>query len=147
MTEKNGNSLAGIYVGLAGFLYIVAGILEITTSLGVDAVEPFANMLRVVGDPFNGFVLIVIGLVFLKGVGPASRGDREGISYIAGGALLASTLLGFYVLNSLSNCLGFVLGFEDWLGWTILDEMKPGVVLWLFTIPSILLIRDPKWRE
>jgi hypothetical protein len=148
MSKNNGNSLAGIYVGLAGLLYTLVGILEILTGFGVaGAMQSLAEIFRVVGDPFNGFVLLVIGLVFLKGVGPASSGDKEGISYVAGGAILASTVLGFYVLNALSNGLGFLLGFEDWLEWTILDDVKPGVILWLSTLPSIMMVRAPEWRE
>lgn len=148
MTKNNGNSLAGISVGLAGLLYTIVGILEILTGFGVaGAMQSFADVFRVVGDPFNGFVLLVIGFVFLKGVRPAISGDREGISYVAGGAVLASTLLGFYVLNAFSNGIGFFLGFEDWLAWTIMDDVKPGVILWLFTVPSIMMVRKSEWME
>jgi hypothetical protein len=148
MSEKSGNGLNGIYVGLAGLLYTTIGVLEILSGFRVGGIiQFFAEMLRLVGDPFNGFVLLVIGLVFLKGFSYISQGEREGVSYVVGGALLASTLLGFYVLNAFSNGLGFLLGFEDWLEWTVLDDIKPGVILWLFTVPSILLVRDPKWRE
>jgi hypothetical protein len=149
MSKQKGNSLAGVYVGVAGVLYTLTGLVEIVTGfgIGVGPLEVFGRIFQVVGDPFNGFVLLVIGLVFLKGAGPAGSGDREGVSYVAGGALLATALLGFYILNALSNGLGFILGFEDWLEWTILDDLKPGVVLWIFALPSVLLARDPKWRK
>jgi hypothetical protein len=147
MSENSGNTLNGIFVGLAGLLYSVVGILEILSGFGIlGAVQYFSDIFRLVGDPFNGFVLLVIGLVFLKGFSYVSQGDREGVSYVMGGALLASTLLGFYVINAFSNGLGFILGFEDWLEWTILDDIKPGVILWISTIPSILMVRNPEYR-
>jgi hypothetical protein len=149
MNKTNGSNLSGAYVGIVGLLYVLVGLIEVYTGFGVTiaALDPIANLFRVVGDPFNGFVLLVIGLVFMKGAGPASSGDREGISYVVGGAIMASVLLGFYVLNAFSNGLGFVLGFEDWLEWTILDDIKPGAILWIATIPSLLMARNPKWRN
>jgi hypothetical protein len=148
MSENSGNTLNGIFVGLAGLLYSVVGVLEILSGFGIaGAIQYFADIFQLVGDPFNGFVLLVIGLVFLKGFSYVSQGDREGISYVMGGALLASTLLGFYVINAFSNGLGFLLGFEDWLEWTILDDIKPGVILWISTIPSILMVRNPEYRK
>jgi len=149
MSKNDGNRLSGVYVGLVGFLYVLVGVLEVTTGfgLGTGFLEPVAGIFRVVGDPFNGFILVVIGSVFLRGAGSVSRGDRVGVSFVAGGVLMASVLLGFYILNVFSNGLGFVLGFADWLEWTILDDIKPGVVLWMAVIPSILLARDPKWRD
>lgn len=149
MSKNDGNKLTGVYVGLVGFLYALVGVLEITTGFGLGAgfLEPVTNIFCVVGDPFNGFILMVIGVVFLKGASSVSRGDRAGTSFVAGGTLMASVLLGFYILNMFSNGLGFALGFEDWLEWTILDDIKPGVVLWLAVIPSIFLARAPKWRN
>ena len=61
--------------------------------------------------------------------------------------VMASVLLGFYLVNAFSNGLGFVLGFEDWLEWSIIDDIKPGVILWLTAIPSIYMARDQKWRQ
>ena len=149
MSKNDGNMLTGVYVGFVVFMYVLVGVLEITIGFGLGAgfLEPVAYIFHVVGDPFNGFILVVIGSVFLRGAGSVSRGDRVGVSFVAGGALMASVLLGFYILNAFSNGLGFALGFEDWLEWTILDDIKPGVVLWLAVVPSILLARDPKWRD
>jgi len=138
--EQNGTT-TGIYALIVGGLYALAGLLEIVTGFGIGAgpLAGLAGILHVVGDAFNGFVLIVIGLVFLRGVQPYLNGDREAVSYTTVGALMASTLFLFYVLNALSNGLGFMLGFEDRLEWTILDNIKPGVLLWVAAIPSIFL--------
>ncbi len=147
--NKKGNNLTGAYVGLVGALYILVGLIEAATGFGIGPrpIDAIGALFRVVGDPFNGFILCIIGSVYLKGVSAATSGDREGMSYVVGGAIMASVLLGFYVLNGFSNGLGFVLGFEDWLEWTILDDIKPGVILWLAALPSVMIARDPSWRD
>lgn len=139
----------GAYSALIGAVYVLVGLLEAASGLGIDVgvLEAAASLTRVSGDVFGGLVLVVIGLVYLRGASPVVRGDREGVSYVAVGALMASMLLAYYALNAFSNGLGYVLGFEDWLEWTLMDEMKPGAVLWLLAIPSVLVARDPRWRD
>ncbi len=145
MINEQNNTTTGIYAFIVGGLYVLAGLLEIVTGLGIGAgpLAGLAGIFHVGGDVFNGFVLLVIGFVFLCGVQPYLDGDREAVSYTTVGALMASTLFLFYFLNALSNGLGFMLGFEDWLEWTILDDIKPGVLLWVAAIPAVL---QAKWK-
>ena len=144
MSNKQNNTTMGIYTLAVGGLYALAGVLEIISGFGLTlgALEGLGGILHIVGDAFNGFVLLVIGAIFLRGVQPYLNNDREAVSYPTVGALLASALFLFYAVNALSNGLGFMLGFEDWLEWTILDDIKPGVLLWVAAIPAILMSKN-----
>ena len=75
-------------------------------------------------------------MVFLAGVRPLRRGEREGFAYIAVGIFLAGVLFVLQLFILSTNYLGWILGFEDWVDWTPLLDITPTV--WLFFI--ILLI-------
>lgn len=140
--------MVAIYSAIVGLAYVLMGLLEITSGLGVELsmLTGLAEAFCVVGDAFAGFVLVVIGAVYLGGL-VVSRGDREGLSYVSVGALMSTVLLALYVANIVSNGLGLVLGFEDWLGWTVLDDFRPGLILWVLAIPAVLVALRKEWRE
>ncbi|MCW4049107.1 MAG: hypothetical protein NWE89_05155 [Candidatus Bathyarchaeota archaeon] len=145
--DKGKGQMVGIYTALIGVLYTVLGVIEIFGWLGVEILPRLAGLFFVVNDAFNGFVLLVIGLVYLKGVGSVMSGEREGLSYVSVGALMSTVLLTLYVANIISNGLGLVLGFEDWLGWTVWDDFRPGLILWVLAIPAVLVALKKEWRE
>jgi len=139
--------MVGVYTALIGGLYALLGVVEIFGWLGVEILPRLAGLFFVANDAFNGFVLLVIGLVYLKGVGSVMSGEREGLSYVSVGALMSTVLLALYAANIISNGLGLVLGFEDWLGWTVLDDFRPGLILWVLAIPAVLIALRKEWRE
>ncbi|MCK4439226.1 hypothetical protein KAV47_09125 [Candidatus Bathyarchaeota archaeon] len=145
--DKGNGQMVGVYTALIGGLYALLGVVEILGWLGVEILPQLAGLFFVANDAFNGFVLLVVGLVYLKGVGSVMSGEREGLSYVSVGALMSTVLLALYVANIVSNGLGLVLGFEDWLGWTVLDDFRPGLILWVLAIPAVLVAVKKEWRE
>ncbi|MCK4703585.1 hypothetical protein KAT55_09505, partial [Candidatus Bathyarchaeota archaeon] len=69
------------------------------------------------------------------------------LSYVSVGALMSTVLFALYAANILSNGLGLVLGFEDWLGWTVWDDFRPGLILWVLAIPALHFALKKEWRE
>lgn len=147
--SKSSGQMVAIYSAIVGLAYVLLGLLEIAGGLGVELslLAGLAGALYVVGDMFAGFVLIVIGAVYLGGLGSVSHGDREGLSFVSVGAIMSTVLLILYLANILSNGLGLVLGFEDWLEWTLMDDIRPGLLLWFLAIPAVIIVRKKDWRE
>ena len=147
--SKGSGQIVALYSATLGLLYVLMGLLEIVGGFGVEIplLAGVAGAFYVVGDSFSGFVLVVIGAVYLGGLGAVSGGDRKGLSYVSVGALMSTALLALYIANILSNGLGLVLGFEDWLEWTLMDDLRPGLLLWVLAIPAVLIARKKDWRE
>ncbi|MFP3952286.1 MAG: hypothetical protein ACLFVP_09140 [Candidatus Bathyarchaeia archaeon] len=139
--EGIGKSMAA-YSAVIGVLYMLAGLLEISiwTGLNPPIIREISILLNVAGDVFAGFVLIVIGLVYIWGIGELLEGDQEGVSYLAVGSLLSTTLFLLCIAYILSNGLGSLLGFEGWLGWRLLDEVSPGMIIWFLAAPLLYLV-------
>ncbi|MFX0056105.1 MAG: hypothetical protein ACFFAD_14350 [Candidatus Hermodarchaeota archaeon] len=115
---------------LLGMVYLAGGFLWFISSIGI------AVPIRVPSDPISSLMLIIISMVFLAGVKPLHRGEREGFAYIAVGIFLAGILFVLQLVILSTNSLGWILGFEDWVAWTPLLDITPTV--WLFFI--VLLI-------
>lgn len=139
--------MIAVYTAVLGILYVLIGLLEELTwlRLGLQQFRWIAGTFHVVGDAFAGFVLVVIGAVYLGGLKPVWRGDREGLSYVTVGALMSTVLLIQYMVNIFSNGLGLALGFEDWIEWTLMGEVRPGLLLWFPAIPAVLVALKRDW--
>jgi hypothetical protein len=111
---------------LAGLAYAAVGILQVLVSFGF--IPPIIGFTDILG----GFLLIIIAAVFLTGVRPLSKDDQEGYAFIAVGYILAAILFALQVMVIITNALGWVLQFEDWLSWSIFNDITPS--LWLFVI-------------
>ena len=147
--SKSNRQIVAIYSAIIGLLYMATGLLEIFGGFGVEVslLAGVANALYVVGDIFAGFVLVVIGAVYLRGLIALSKGEREGLSYVTVGALLSASLLGLYLFTIFSNGLGLALSFEDWLEWTWLEDLRPGLLLGVLAIPAMFIALKKSWRE
>jgi len=79
------NSITVIFSGIMGALYLVAGVLQIGSWVfpGLAAIEV------VPPDVLSGFVLCVIGLVFLAGVPGLRSGTPGAIAFLFVGLLLS----------------------------------------------------------
>ncbi len=98
-------------------------------------------------DFISGFLLIIVASVFLTGAKPLSENNQEGYAFIAVGYILAGLLFGLQILVILSNGLGWLLHFEDWLTWNILNDITPS--FWMFIILAagtglLMVIRNMK---
>ena len=109
-----------------GIAYLFVGVLQILSS--------FLLIIPLVGfsDLIGGFLLIIVSSVFLTGVKPLSENNQEGYAFIAVGYILAALLFGLQILVILTNGLGWFLRFEDWIAWSIWNDITPS--LWMFVI-------------
>jgi hypothetical protein len=73
-----------------------------------------------------------VASVFLTGYKPLSQNNQEGYAFIAVGYILAAVMFALQVLVILTNALGWILQFEDWLAWNILNDITPS--FWMFLI-------------
>jgi len=111
---------------IIGLVYGCVGVLQLLVGLGfIGAIVGFT-------DPVGGFLLIIVSAVFLTGVKPLVRDEQEGYAFIAVGYILAAVMFALQVMVIVTNGLGWVLRFEDWLAWSIYNDMTPS--LWMFVI-------------
>lgn len=114
---------------VAGLSYGGVGFLQLLVSLQI--VAPITGF----NDLIGGFLLIIVASIFLTGVKPLSRDEKEGYAFIAVGYGLAAILFVLQVMVIITNALGWVLQFEDWLAWNIYSDITPS--LWIFLILMI----------
>ena len=154
--NKNVGTTIAVYSFVIGILYAIFGILEILVGWGDligtgDSLIPpleLAGVNVVPPDVFGGIMLIIIGAVYLTGVKQQARGKREGLSFLLVGSLLAAIFFGVYLAIMLANGVGYVFQFEDWLEWIWLDDLRPGIWLFLLALPgTYLAFSKKKWRE
>jgi hypothetical protein len=154
--NKNVGTKIAVYSAVIGILYAIFGILEILIGWGdfVGAESALISPLEVAGitvvpsDLFGGIMLIIVGAVYLTGVKQQAKGEREGLSFLFVGSLLALIFFGVYMVIMLANGVGYVFQFEDWLEWIWLDDLRPGIWLFLLALPgTYLAFTRKKWRE
>jgi hypothetical protein len=154
--NKNVGTALAVYSFVIGTLYAIFGLLEILVGwgefvgTGVPLIQPIelAGVNVVPPDVFGGIMLIIIGAVYLTGVGQQVQGEREGLSFLLVGSLLAAVFFVVYVVIMLANGVGYAFQFEDWLEWIWLDDLRPGIWLFLLALPGAYLVFTKKeWRE
>jgi len=154
--NKNVGTTIAAYSFFIGILYAIFGVLEILigwgefVGTGVPLIQPIelAGINLVPLDVFGGIMLIIIGVVYLTGVGQQARGEREGLGFLLVGSLLAAIFFGVYAVIMLANGVGYVFQFEDWLEWIWLDDLRPGIWLFLLALPgAYLALTKKEWRE
>jgi hypothetical protein len=116
-------SILTLVIGLG---YFVVGVIQILSSIGIIA--PIIGFTDLIG----GFLLIIVASVFLTGYRPLSENNQEGYAFIAVGYILAAVMFALQVLVILTNALGWVLAFDDWLAWNIVNDITPS--FWMFLI-------------
>lgn len=109
-----------------GIAYLCVGVLQILSSL--QLITPLVGF----SDLIGGFLLIIVASVFLTGAKPLSEKNQEGYAFIAVGYILSALLFGLQILVIITNSLGWFLRFEDWIAWSIWNDITPS--LWMFVI-------------
>ncbi|MHA2003109.1 MAG: hypothetical protein ACW975_00690 [Candidatus Thorarchaeota archaeon] len=120
---------------LIGMVYLLGGLLWFIASIGVPI--PFPSAL----DPISSLMLVIVSVVFLAAVKPLHRNERQGFAFIAVGMFLAGVLFMIQLLILSTNYLGWILGFEDWLAWTMMSDITPTVWLFLFALITFAVTR------
>jgi len=127
-----------IWYGIAATkAYLIFGVLQILF-VALDW-ESFLFP----SDMIGGFVLLVIGGVFLYGVKELSQGIHEGVAYIYVGIFLGLLFGLIYLLMMGANAVE-AYGFqnEDFATWTPLDDLRPGLYLCVVALIGLLVWRD-----
>ena len=118
------NSITVIFSGIMGALYLVAGVLQIGSWVfpGLAAIEV------VPPDVLSGFVLCVIGLVFLAGVPGLRSGTPGAIAFLLVGLLLS---LAFGLVAFLAISAGWLETtlFGDLSEWSAAEMAVPMLFL------------------
>jgi len=123
-------------------LYLTFGLVEILVGLGL------VKVMLIPPDVFGGIMLLIIAAVFFAGIDEQWKGKREGVSFFVVGILLASIFFGLYILIMAANGLGHLLRFEDWLEWTWLDDLRPGIWLFPLALPGAYWIfKEKLWSR
>ena len=135
------------YSVLMGLAYLLLGLLEVLNGTGVGGLAGVYKMLNVPVDLFGGIMLLFIAAVYLAGIGQQWRGDREGLSFLVVGVLLSTVFFGLYVVIMGANGLGYLLQFEDWLEWTLLDDLRPEIWFFPLILPGAYMSMKKEWRE
>lgn len=136
--ENSGKMYFGL---LAGIIYLIFGILQVLNGFGLGM--DFMETLMIPADVFGGFVLLVIGGVFLMGFKELKTGSDESVAFIYFGIVMSLVFVVIYLAIMATNALSWYgLGLEDFEGWTPLDDLKPILYLGLFGFIGFLA-----WRK
>lgn len=123
------NKMKGVFAAVMGALYLLCGILGI----GSWIFPGLAAMEFVPADVLGGFVLCVIGLVFLAGVPGLRSGTPGAIAFLFVGLLLS---LAFGLVAFLAIGAGWLETalFGDLSEWSVTEIAVPMLYLALVSI-------------
>jgi hypothetical protein len=123
------NEMKGVFAAVMGILYLGCGLLQIGSALfpGLAAMEV------VPPDILGGFVLCVIGLVFLAGVQGMRSGTPGAVAYLFVGLLLS---LAFGLVAFLAIGAGWLETalFGDMSEWSMAELAAPMLYLALGSV-------------
>ena len=129
--ENRSKMVFGIIVGV---LYLAFGFIQLIVGLGIRS--KLTESLFIPNDIIGGFVLVLIGIIFLFGVKELYEGLNEGVAYIYVGILIALVFMIIYSLIIVANAINtYVLINEDFSNWTPSEDMRPGIYLGVIPIP------------
>lgn len=92
-----------VFAGVMGILNLCFGVVQIASI--VPGLADMAEMIAIPADPLGGYVLCVIGLVFLTGVVALRSGEEAAVAYLFVGILLS---LGFGLVALLTIGAGWL---------------------------------------
>ena len=126
---------------VVAILYFLFGIFQIIAGAGFSS--DFFEILFISTDIIGGFILILLGSVFIYGVNELNKGISDGVAYIYVGIFLALIFLVIYLLIMAANAMeAYVILNEDYIGWTPLNDMKPGIYLGIISLIALIIWRD-----
>ncbi|WP_214020177.1 hypothetical protein [Methanoculleus sp.] len=111
-----------VFGAVLGVLYLVIGLLQMVGA--VVGPLPGLDALSLTGNLFGGFVLLVVGAVFIAGVRKLAAGSGEGAIFVSVGFLLS---VAFGLVELLALC---ALGLDaylvgEWAEWSVADAVNP----------------------
>ncbi len=122
-------------------LFIIFGIIQSIIFFGLF--KSISELLFIPEDLIGGFVLILIGLIFLMGYYELKSGIAEGMAYVYVGVILSLFFLCIYLLIMLANGIeAYIFVNEDFKNWSPLEDFRPGIYISIFTLIPFIL-----WRK
>ena len=123
-----------------GCLYFLFGLIQIIVGFGFSS--RIMDALLIPTDIIGGFILILLGSVFMYGVKELKSGISEGVAYIYVGIFLAVIFLVIYLLIMAADAVeAYVILNEDYMGWTPYDAIKPGIYLGIIPLAALVIWR------
>ena len=122
-----------VYSLMAAGAYLLVGLVEVLNGVGI------LDLAMIPADIAEGLAFLVIASLYVAGVVKRSQGEQESLPYVLVGSLLATVVFGLYMSVVGANGLGYLLQFEDWLEWTWLDDLRPGIWLFPIALPGVYL--------
>ena len=116
-----------------GTLFTISGIVEI--SMGVCSILGVKiRQYLFTGDVLGGLALLAVGITYFLGVKRALNEDIRAVSYVFTASIVGLGIGVIAFLLLISNAVGFLLGFEDWQGWSVFDSITVYLILGLFAV-------------
>ena len=116
-----------------GTLFAISGIVEIL--IGVCSILGFKiNLYLFTGDALGGLALLAVGITYFLGVKKAIDEDIRAVSYLFTASVVGLGIGVIAFLLLISNAIGFLLGFEDWQGWCVFNDITVYLILGLFAV-------------
>ncbi len=125
-----------VFAFVVGGLYIMFGALQILAGLGMRG--GWSEALLLGGGGIDGFIMVVIGLVFLQGHRELRSGLHEGVAFVYVGILLAMFFLIVQLTQISVSYLGSWTVGGDWADYSAQDTVSP--FLYLSPLPLFGLI-------
>ena len=145
------------YSMFVGALYILYGIIEVIDGaitwwtpmeINVQLGIPFYGtyLPRAVSDPFFGFVMLVIGSIFVLGGRVLAERLDEGWAFVTMALLLSGAVAVLSILIVGANWLdsSYPSLWGEQVEWSILDDgwaLNPGLVLFPLALPLLKVYR------
>ena len=82
----------------------------------------------------GGLALLAVGITYFLGVKRALNEDIRAVSYVFTASIVGLGIGVIAFLLLISNAVGFLLGFEDWQGWSVFDSITVYLILGLFAV-------------
>ena len=144
--------IMGVYSAIPALIFGLTGLIEASTGVGLlDEVK------GIPADLFGGLSLLVISLIYLKGVISLLKAENEGLSYLFVGALITFAVSGLYISMLSATWFGetIVAEFEPHEGetdtvededtiyeeqkWNPIDDFRIEMLYFLLTVPGFMI--------
>jgi hypothetical protein len=133
----NSVKIAGIYSGIIGALYLIYGILELVLWFYV----PFTNPFMPAGDIMGGFILLLIGSLYIYRIKALLDMRYEGLSFLFVGLVLSAIIGIMYILIMGADALDALVNGEPW-EFDAGAYNLPAIILFLLSLPCWLVMKE-----
>jgi len=125
---------------ILGMLYAAIGMLEVLVVL-LD-IGWLKNLIP--ADVFGGMALLVIGTVYLSGVGSLRNNRVEGVSFALVGGMLSGVIGMLYLMMMGADGMMYLLGETE--TFSVLAELRPEVWLFVVSLPLAYYLKRGKFH-